>query len=289
MRLGLGSYSLAWAIGVPGHPPASPITALGFLHEACRLGVQVIQVCENLPLTRLAPRELNRFEAEARDAGISIELGTRGIAESNLRAHLGLAKRLRSPFLRVVLDHAGDEPTPEEAIRRLRPWKAAFSEAGVKLGVENHDRFLCATLTGIVRELGPDWVGICLDTVNSFGALEGPDTVVAQLAPYALSLHVKDFTVTRPPHQMGFVVAGCAAGEGRLQLDPILEALRAAGRDVNAILETWVAPGPDLEETIERERRWTERGIANLRRSILGTLEPSSPPDPRFHPTRLPP
>ncbi len=270
MRLGLGSFSATWAIGLPGHPPADPLSPVGFLAEARRLGLKLVQVCDNLPLIRLEPRDLDTFRATARDHGIAVELGTRGIAEPNLRAHLELARTLGSPLLRVVLDLGSDEPTPEEAHRRLAPLQAAFQAAGVRLAIENHDRFTCATLVELVERLGADWAGICLDTVNSLGALEGPETVIDQLAPHALSLHIKDFTISRPPHQMGFVVEGCPAGRGRLRLASILERIRANGRAVDAILETWVSPGPTLEETIRRERAWTEEGVLALRQLIPG-------------------
>jgi 3-oxoisoapionate decarboxylase len=115
---------------------------------------------------------------------------------------------------------------------------------------------------------GPAHAGICLDTVNSFGALEGPEVVVEPLAPYMLNLHVKDFTIRRVSSDMGFVVTGCPAGQGRLDLPWLFERLRAAGRDVNAILETWPTFGPTLDETIARERAWVKTSVRNLRQFI---------------------
>ena len=104
---------------------------------------------------------------------LAIELGTRGLAPQNLRANLRLAVRLGSPFLRLVLDSHGDEPGAEEAVSRLKPFMPEFADAGVKLALENHDRFPVRTLAWMVEQLGADQTGICLDTVNSFGALEG--------------------------------------------------------------------------------------------------------------------
>ena len=150
-------------------------------------------------------------------------------------------------------------PTPDETVARLAPLVPRFAEAGVRLAIENHDRFPTPTLVEIVERLAPDHVGICLDTVNSFGALEGPDDVVERLAPYALNLHVKDFTISRVNGQMGFVVEGAPAGRGRLQVPWLLERIAAAGRDVNAILELWTPRQSGLEETIAREAEWAGR------------------------------
>lgn len=268
MKLGIGTYTFTWALGVPAHQPLRSLAALGVLGQAKSLGVRVAQFCDNLPLVGLEPAELEAFSALARENGIAVELGTRGVAADNLLAHLRLAQQLGAPFVRLVVDTKHHEPSPAETIAALQPVVARFADAGVKLALENHDRFSSATLAEIVEALGTGQVGICLDTVNSFGALEGPEVVVKTLAPYTLNLHVKDFTIQRVNSQMGFAVNGCAAGQGRLNVPWLLEQLRAAGREVNAILELWTPFGPTLEETLERERVWAEQSVSYLRTLI---------------------
>jgi 3-oxoisoapionate decarboxylase len=269
MHLGIGSYTFTWAVGVPGQRPVRPLTALDVLKRAHDLGLRVAQFCDNLPLTALGRDEFEQFRDFAREHGMAIELGTRGTGNTaNLLAHLDLARRLGSPFVRLVLDAQGDEPTPEEAVSRLRPLLARFTGANIKLALENHDRFSCRTLVRIVEELGSEQVGICLDTVNSFGALEGPEVVVETLGPYALNLHIKDFTIARVSSQMGFVVNGCAAGHGRLNVPWLLERLKTFGREPNAILELWTPFGPTLEETIARENHWAQESVRYLRQFI---------------------
>jgi sugar phosphate isomerase/epimerase len=269
MRLGIGSYTFTWAAGVPGHPPKRPMNALALLRRAVELEVRVVQFCDNLPLVALPRQELEEVAGFARERGIALELGTRGIKDCDtLLAHLNLARQLGSPFLRVVVDSRGDEPSPSEVVDRLRPLMPAFVSAGIKLAIENHDRFSSSDLAEIVERLGPSQAGICLDTVNSFGALEGPELVVQTLAPYTLNLHVKDFTIRRVPSQMGFVVSGCPAGTGRLNVPWVLEELRRHKRDCNAILELWTPLEPELESTIETESRWASESVAWLRKLI---------------------
>ena len=53
MRLGIGSYTYGWAIGVSGHAPERPMGALDLLERAAELGVGLVQVADNLPLHRL--------------------------------------------------------------------------------------------------------------------------------------------------------------------------------------------------------------------------------------------
>lgn len=264
-RLGIGTYAFAWAIGVPGHPPAGPMSALDLLDEAARLGVRVVQYCENLPLLSLPPSDLELFQERVGQLGLELELGTRGLDADNLRAHLRLAERFGCSFVRLVVDRPGDEPAPEEVVARLQPCLSEFASAGIRLAIENHDRFPTRTLARMVEQLGPDRAGICLDTVNSFGALEGPEQVVAALGPHTLCLHIKDFVVRRVRHQMGFLVEGCPAGRGQLDVAWLLQALQTCPHPFNAILESWVTPGDSLAETIQRERAWAGEGVRYLR------------------------
>lgn len=63
MKLGVGSYAYAWAIGVPGHQPARPLDAFGFLERAAGLGVRLVQICDNLPMTGWSASD-DRLERE---------------------------------------------------------------------------------------------------------------------------------------------------------------------------------------------------------------------------------
>lgn len=277
MKLGIGSYCYAWSVGVPGHAPSRPMTAMDLVEKAVELGVSVVQICDNLPLDRLSESELDRLARRADEAGVQIEVGTRGIGQANLETHLALARRFRSPILRAVIDTADCRPSLDEAIAMIRPLLPQLARDGVVLAIENHDRFSARQFCGLLQRLDSPQVGICLDTVNSFGALEGPEVIVAALAPWTVSLHVKDFTIRRVDHQMGFVIEGCPAGEGRLNVGWLKEQLRAAGRNPNAILELWPSPEPTLEQTIEKEHRWVVRSIANLKSLLADGTHRDSP------------
>ncbi|MBN1418431.1 MAG: sugar phosphate isomerase/epimerase [Planctomycetes bacterium] len=268
MRLGLGSYACAWAIGVPDEPPARPMTAIGFLERAARLGVRVVQAADNLPLDRLSPEAFAAFERRAAELGIDVEVGTRGIGIEHLRAWVALAARIRSPILRLVVDAAAHKPSPDEVVETLRPLLPDLDRAGVTLAIENHDRFRSSALARIIERLGSDRVGVCLDAVNSFGSLEGPQAVLATLGPWVVSLHIKDFRIRRADHRMGFLIEGTPAGRGALDVPWLLHTLADLGRDPNAILELWTPPEPSVEETIEKEAAWTAESIAYLRTLI---------------------
>jgi hypothetical protein len=67
---------------------------------------------------------------------------------------------------------------------------------------------------------------------------------------------------------MGFVVEGRPAGQGRLDVPWLLERLRAAGRDANAILEQWPPPEATTHQTIAKEKAWARQSVSYLRTLI---------------------
>jgi sugar phosphate isomerase/epimerase len=271
MRLGISSYTYVWSVGVPGYPaPPQPLTALGLLEKACRLGVHVVQIADNLPLDRLSDEELEALIQTARDSHIDLEVGTCGTDAEHLRRYLDLAVRLGSPLLRVVLDTDKDHPSPDEVVQRLESLLPHFERAGVCLAIENHDRFPAATLADMLRQLDGKGrhVGICLDTANSLGCGEGLDTLLRELGRFVVNLHVKDFQATRLPHKKGFLIEGRPAGQGQLDIPRLLAELRSMGQNANAIVELWPAPEATLAETIAKEDAWAAESVRYLRRFV---------------------
>ena len=275
MRLGATSYAFTWEIGVPGYAfqadgPAPPerLTTTALLDRAAALGVGVVQILDNLPLHDASAEEVRELRERADRRGLSLEVGTRGIDPEHLRTYLRLAIALGALLVRTIVDTATHEPTPDEAVTSLREVMPDYEAAGIDLTIENHDRLESSLLVGILELVGSDRLGICLDTVNSFGALERPETVVSALGPHTLSLHVKDYQVRRAPHSMGLVVEGEPAGRGRLDIPWLLSELRAMGRDPNALLELWTPPEATLAATVAKERRWAVESIAHLRTLI---------------------
>ena len=261
--LGLGTYALAWSIGVPGHAPAAPLDAFAFLGLAHEWGLKRVQIADNLPLHQLPLADQERLLALAYDLDIAVEVGTRGIQPHHLRGYLALARAFRSPILRVVVDTAEHQPDVPEILDILRPLLPEFTAANVVLAIENHDRFKAQTLADLITALDSPYVGICLDTVNSFGSLEGPQVVLDTLGRFVVNLHVKDFRIRRVEHHMGFVLEGTPAGAGMLDLPWLLRQLPQ--RPFSAILELWPAPEATLEATIAKERDWAVQSVHTLR------------------------
>ena len=270
MRLGISSYTYGWAVGTEATRPPGALTARDLIDRAAAFGVGVLQLCDNLPADTYEPASVEAIAAHAARAGVSLELGTRGIEPAHLRRFITIAARLGSPILRVVVDTADDHPSPEQIVTRVAAVVPELRDARVTLAVENHDRFTADVLGGIMfrwRETGVP-AGVCLDTANSFGAAEGPRVVVPTLAEYTVNLHVKDFAVRRVPSMQGFTIDGRPAGEGMLDIPWLLGELRRYGREMSAIIELWTPPEPDPADTIRKEAEWAERSVRTMRQWV---------------------
>jgi 3-oxoisoapionate decarboxylase len=106
---------------------------------------------------------------------------------------------------------------------------------GVRLAVENHKDFRADELVALLKKLGSDRVGVCLDTGNSMALLEDPMEVVEALAPLAVTTHVKDMGVEE--YAKGFRIAEVPLGSGVLDLPRIVRTLRKAHPEIPLNLE----------------------------------------------------
>ena len=268
MKLGISSFTFPWAIGgIEADYPVA-MSALELLERAHEFKADVLQIADNLPIGGLTDGELLKLKAQADNYGIALEVGTRGIKSENISNFLRIAQLLGSPILRVVIDSKGHEPSITEIVDLLKPFEPKFKAADIKLAIENHDRLTCAEFNAIIDQVGSDWVGICLDTVNSLGAIEAPNTVIPALAPRAINVHMKDFEIVRTNGQMGFTVRGTALGEGRLDVAEVIAAVGGAKRDITSVIELWTPRQDSYAATVELENNWAKISVTNLRKSI---------------------
>ena len=267
MKLGIGSYTLTWAVGVPGYDNGAitPHTSFDLIDRAAAEGLSVVQICDNMPLTDRSDGELAAIAGAARAVGVTLEIGTRHATAANLLRHLEIAGALDAKLVRTLLVNDAGELTVEESLQALRAVLPAYGRAGVRLAIENHESLPVAALLQVLERADSPALGICLDTVNSFGALEDPARVIAALAPHTINLHVKDFVIERLDHRMGFQIRGCPAGSGRLDVPGLLATLRGFGHDPSVILEQWTPYQGTVAATVALERRWADESVAYLK------------------------
>ena len=268
MILGIGSYAFPWAVGIRGYPPpAAPLDAVGLVAAAADAGLGLLQICDNLPLHEMTGQAVERIAAAAAAARLALEIGTRGTVRARLERYLELAVSMGARLVRTLIEEQGAEglAEAEQSLRRVVP---LYEKAGIVLAIENYEAHPSRDLAALVRRLASPSLGVCLDTVNSFGALEYPAEVEALLLPLAMSIHVKDFNFRRAEHRLGYIIEGAPAGAGRLDVPGLVEAATVAGRNPGMVLELWTPWQGTIESTVARERAWVRQSIDFLRRCI---------------------
>ena len=270
MELGISSYTYTWAIGVPGQMQLKRMDEIGLLDAALNQKVTVIQIADNLSLDTFDNKRLANLVHTAKQNHILLEAGARMMTEDNLCKYIKIAKLINSPILRFVIDGRGFTPGLDDIVSVIRNMLDELKSQQIILAIENHDRLKAKQFEYIIEKCASDYVGICLDTVNSIGANEDVFRVTEVLAPYTVNLHIKDYQISRHSHMMGFNIIGCPAGKGILPLEWVLEKLNQ-DRCKTAILEQWTPPEATIQETIKKESEWAKNSIAYLKTFFDGS------------------
>lgn len=268
MNLGISTYTFPWNVGVAQNIPAHPLSYKKMLQYAVENRIGYFQFGDNYPLHQFSKNELELLKETALDSNIQLQAGTRRLTEEHIIAYIAIARKLQSPFLRVVIDDEGFHPSVTEIIETLKKLLPHLRDNNIILAIENHDRFKAQTLAHIVEATDTELIGICLDTANSLGAGEGIAAIAPVLLPYTVNLHIKDFTINRVPHKMGFTVQGAPAGDGMLDIPWLLNLCKPYKRCGTATLEIWMNEADTLQATLQKEKEWVEKSIYYLKQYI---------------------
>lgn len=259
MAIGISTYAWMWRLS---KRVASRVTLEQALEGSAELGATVFQICDYEPLESFSAQQLRALRLLANRYHMTLELGTKGIDPQRLERYLQLAQELEAPLLRTMTHRNQDKPTLEQAKQRLEATMSAFIQQGITVCLETYEQVSTRDNLELVRHVNSPLFGICLDPANCIAALEMPDDVVAQTAPYVLNWHVKDFAFSRRDGWIGFTLAGCPLGEGLLRYDDIWKQVKPQTRGVNQIIEHWLPWDDDTRLLCEKEAAWTKHSMA---------------------------
>ena len=270
MRLGISSYTFPWAVGVPGHAqPRRRMTAVDLVNEASRMGAATLQFGDNLPLHELPAAELDDLRAASRRLGIAIEVGTYGVSQDVLLNYLRCAQHLDAKLVRTLLPRRAGANDLGDVVAALAAVLPAYELAGVVLAVENYELYSAAQFAEMLRRLPSASLGMCVDTANNLGRGESLAELITAFGGRIACLHMKDVRTSRLSTRMGFVVEGCPAGQGIVDLTEAMRSLKAAGvsmAELSVILEQWPPAQADIEQTLRLEREWAHASFEHMQR-----------------------
>ena len=261
MKIGISTYAYLWQLSEKAPQPMSLFDAID---DSQRLGATVFQICDYAPITDWSSSELARLAQHAARAGITLELGTKGVMPAHLQRYLAIAGELDCALLRTMINSPEHRPTLSEAQRSVESVLPAFENQGVAICLETYEQVPTDDNIALVKAINSRLVGICLDPANCVASLESPMDVVAKTAPYVLNWHVKDFAFSRRDGWVGFTLAGAKLGEGLLRYDEIYQQIEPQTRGINQIIEHWLPWQGDGESSCRVEAEWTAHNMKYL-------------------------
>ncbi|MCS3843578.1 sugar phosphate isomerase/epimerase [Microbacterium sp. AK031] len=263
--IGLGTYAYFWQHSDRAPQPLSLIDAF---EDTRAQDVDLFQICDYAPLAQMSDAALRDAARAARDLGLTIELGTKGIVPEHLNRFLKLAEVFDAHLVRSMLYGPDSRPSLAEAESWLRHALPAYEAAGVTLALETYEQLATADLLAVIERVDSEHLGICLDPANVVARLESPRACVEQTAAFTKNVHVKDFAFARQPGWVGFTYSGAPMGSGLHDYAHLLATVHPRERGINEIVEHWLPWQDDAATTIRTEREWTRITLEHLRSTL---------------------
>ena len=297
--LGLASnvFDVRRAAESAGGKPAAIADPMAFLKECHRLGAAGIQG----PLgvrDEAYTRQLREF-AEARGLYVetSIPLPQDDSAVDQFEKEIQTAKAAGATLARTVIfpgrryeqfnsadEFAQATTHAYAAVERAEPIARRHH---FRLAIENHKDQRIDERIALLKRIGSDFVGACVDIGNSFALCEDPLEVARAYAPFAWTAHIKDQALKE--YEDGFLFADAPLGKGFLDVDSIVRILRASNPQIRLNLE--VMTRDPLRVPVLTSKYWATMPhvpAADLARTLQKVRMDSSP-QPLLRISALPP
>lgn len=261
-RIGLSTYAFFWRMS-PQVP--QPLSLQQMLQQTAALDVPVFQICDYPALESWSDAQLSELRQQADALNITLELGTRGLGTAHLQRYLQMAQILGARVVRSMFYTASHRPSLDEAAELIAAILPAFEHQQVRLCLETYEQVKTADMMSVIDRFPSPWLCVCLDPANCVAGLELPEQTIANTAARVGNLHIKDFAFSRRDGWVGFTYAGCPMGEGLLDYDRMIAAVRPAEKGINQIVEHWLPWQDNAELTCQLEAEWTLRTVEFLR------------------------
>jgi 3-oxoisoapionate decarboxylase len=284
--------------GSVGGNQFTPVQFLDYLSS-----IKLTWAMISLPPATLADEAaIRQVRAHADGLGIKLQLAFGSVCPSarGFNAQLGtveeqVARALKASqifgarCMRCVLGGDAERPQIEmhidNMIKAVRSIRSRILDSGVKLAVENHGGDLQAReMKMMIEAVGPDVMGVCLDSGNPVWMLEDPHMTLETLIPYAETSHVRDSAVWKVPE--GIAVRWVNMGDGNVDIDGWIRKFIQAKPGMPIIFENLVSANPRVHRIYDTKfwDNWRRMPAWELSRFLAiaekGTPKPATPRPP---------
>lgn len=236
----------------------------------------------NVDLVKLDPEHLAKVKAAAEAHDLYLEYNVSFNAPSDPRVNSTVKDALKNASLMgadlVKFSLDIERPRPlygtcfhPEVMRQLavryEEFKASIplmEELGLQIAIENHCDTYADEVIWLVKQLNHAKIGACVDTINSFVVLEGPEECVEKMAPYSNACHFCDNKLVVDPNGTHFI--GTVIGQGDIDCVKVLKTLKEKSPMNRITFEVEFEQGEDsLEVAREKEIQACKDSIAYMR------------------------
>ncbi len=238
------------------------------LDYAAALKLDAIFLQDSLDPKAQDPAHWSEVRQHAARLGLRLETGGGGFFPKSaadlparieyMRAQIGRAAAMGSPLARFVIagSRAALPPGPiekhiETVVRMVRAVRSQALDAGVKIAIEVHKDLQAWEFKTLVEAAGRDVVGIYLDTGNPVFVMEDPLQTVETLAPYAVTVHLRDSVIYE--HPRGAAVQWVPLGEGVVDFKPIVAKVAELCPNVAVHIKPITGRAPEILNYFEPE------------------------------------
>jgi 3-oxoisoapionate decarboxylase len=204
-----------------------------------------------------------------------------GTLEEQVSRALKASQIFGASCMRCVL--GGDPERPQIAmhidnmVKAVRGLRSRIVDSGVKLAWENHGGDVQAReMKAAIEAIGPDVIGVCLDSGNPVWMLEDPHTTLETLIPYTLTCHVRDSAVWKVPE--GIAVRWVNMGDGNVDIDGWIKKFIEAKPGMPIIFENLVSGNPRVHKIYDAAfwNNWSKMPASEFSR-FLAVAEKGKP------------
>ncbi len=245
-RLGIAQFSYSARLRADRSAQVKDRLAdpLNFIDHCHKVGAGGIQMNIGVRDRDYATKLRRKADAYGMFVEGSVSLPKQQSDVERFESALRTAKQAGATVIRTAMggrryeqfDNAGQfEAFAARSLKSLQLAGPLAARQRMRLAIENHKDWRIDQMLDRLKRLGSEYVGVCIDTNNSFSLLEDPMAVVEAYAPVGFSAHLKDMAVGE--YEEGFLLADVPLGRGALDLSKMVEILRKANPEIKFSLE----------------------------------------------------
>ncbi|MDP6116070.1 MAG: sugar phosphate isomerase/epimerase family protein [Planctomycetota bacterium] len=254
MKIGICTFSFTGACREAGITP-DPLDAFQLIDIATENGMDGVE----FPLGNLGEHpgeKLDECRSLLSERGLAVAIDSPALMGDEMETALSQASDVGAQSMRSVISGIleGDRSKPPgpdwdaylaTVIDRLKALVPAAEEAGVAIGIENHQDLTSADLVRISEEVESPFVGVTLDVGNALAVGEHPVSFAEAVAPFIKNVHLKDYYVYLT--EQGYRLVRCPFGDGAVPFDEVLAAVLRESPEATLNIENGATSGRHIK------------------------------------------